>query len=165
MAGTVGPYSANHIDGIGTTSAFRNPNGLLLTNTRILYVVDASNNAIRKITFTGIPFIYGLVLECVTFFKMSFADPCPSNSSYLSPFSSTCITTPAGFYKPMFHLWSGIYACPAGYYSPVSGAIACIPCPSNSFSYPGATVCRSCPLGTYTTPSSCIIIPAGEILL
>ena len=39
------------VDGDGQTARFKNPQGLVLTEDGTLYVADALNNAIRKITF------------------------------------------------------------------------------------------------------------------
>ena len=50
VAGACGE-SGELVDGDGQTARFKNPQGLVLTEDGTLYVADALNNAIRKITF------------------------------------------------------------------------------------------------------------------
>ena len=50
-------------------------------------------------------------------------------------------------------LFAGCYACPRGYYQPLSGAqsaLQCLPCPFGSYSNTtGASACSTCPVGLF----------------
>ncbi|MBI3416032.1 MAG: hypothetical protein HY043_12095 [Verrucomicrobia bacterium] len=47
------PGSLGHTDGTGSTARFNNPSGVAVDNAGYLYVVDAGNNTIRKVTLNG----------------------------------------------------------------------------------------------------------------
>ncbi len=75
-----------------------------------------------------------------------------------------CQICPTGSYCP-----DGLVApilCPAGEYSGILGAVACVPCAAGSFNAtPGATSCALCPAGQYsdvTGSTSCTACDAGS---
>jgi len=51
---TLAGSSAGFADGNGTAAKFYHPEGIVVDNTGNIYIADASNNAIRKITPTGV---------------------------------------------------------------------------------------------------------------
>jgi sugar lactone lactonase YvrE len=54
LAGLAAPDYSTNADGIGSTAWFSNPYGVAADNSGNVYVADADNNSIRKITPTGV---------------------------------------------------------------------------------------------------------------
>ena len=164
-----GGQAAGYTDGLGTNALFNDPRGISVDSSGSLYVADTGDNRIRKILFQPRPFQVcdaswhhiALTFSGVSSKTMkTYIDGAltssstvvfdiSSNESTLEIFSNSLPTTTAisdfrAFnravsaeevlnlsYVPPIQCFAGFYAS--------SGS--CLPCPSGTFSTPGATSC------------------------
>jgi len=76
-----GSGNATFAEGTGTNASFRNPQGVAIDSSGNLYVADANNNRIRKITSDGV------VTTLAGNGNATFSDGTGTNASFNSPFS------------------------------------------------------------------------------
>ena len=89
----------------------------------------------------------------------SWCSPC-NNGFYAPGFGSTwCQACPAGTFSEQIVASSNCFPCLPGTYS-YGGAIACSPCPANTFSNTsGSTWCTSCPSGLQSSAGQTVCYP------
>ena len=153
----------------GTLATFMGPSAITMDSYRNLYIADAGNNKIRKVTPTGavttlagsgatgsvdnpIPTLAtfngprGIVLEGSTG-TMYIAD------TYGNKIRKIQFACPPGTYGSL----TTCFSCPSGTFNSSTGATSnasCQMCPPGQYSDAGSTSCQMCPPGQYSAAGS-----------
>ena len=148
--------SEDEIDGFGIDATFKEPTGITINSSGIIYIADTGSNSIRKIEMTcgpGSQLSNGVCVECPngTYSTNGLTCiPC-ATSTGATTMTTSKISCAASACQPGYYLSGGrCVESPAGSFSAGGSATSSTPCAAGFYSAARATSCTACAAGSYS---------------